>query len=518
MNEQAEQKKREAKIIATVLGWGESADAHHLTQPHPQGLGAAAAIRDAIKRANINLDQISLIAAHATATPDNDSGEHTALANVFGEQLPNVPVVAFKSHVGHTLGGAGAVELILSAMALRDHIAPAVATVTADEVEFSDLSVVTEKSKPADIHATLNTSLGFGGANTAAILSSSNFAQSNPKESPNKQDVFITGIGVLLPGVAGMKALTDRMSSEHSSIPTSIAESDFLHLLNARKVRRLSDYVKYSLAATVLAYQDAGLTDLSVFAGECPVLLGTTQGSSSYCIDYYRQIVEGGYVAANPMLFAEGVPNAASAHHSLNFGLRGACQTVIGSRTAGLDALRLATLRISSGQWNRAIVGAGEESVAIVNDAYRHAGLFDANDPNRLFIGAGAITLLLENQESMLARGGRARAAITSTAAGRIEPGRVVRGISDVMQRLEKTKSLFTSANGTWIDRAEALAVRQLNVEIKTSSLHGYFPELLSAGPLASIAVGLSRSTIAPFTVISTGYSGTVAGVTIASQ
>ena len=158
------------KPLATILGWGESADAHHLTQPHPQGDGAARAIAAAIERAGLTPDDIDLIAAHATGTPDNDAGEYAAFSRVFGARLPQVPVVAFKSHLGHTLGGAGAVELILSAMALRDQMVPACANVRADDIEFPGLRLATGQPRSATIRATLNTSLGFGGANTCVIL------------------------------------------------------------------------------------------------------------------------------------------------------------------------------------------------------------------------------------------------------------------------------------------------------------------------------------------------------------
>jgi 3-oxoacyl-[acyl-carrier-protein] synthase II len=158
------------RIVASVLGFGESADAHHLTQPHPQGDGAARAIVGALKSAGVTPSEVDLVAAHATGTPDNDAGEFAALSRVFGERLKDIPVVGFKSHLGHTLGGAGAVELILSAMALRDGIVPPCASVTAEDVEFEGLNLATGAEKQKALRATLNTSLGFGGANTCLVL------------------------------------------------------------------------------------------------------------------------------------------------------------------------------------------------------------------------------------------------------------------------------------------------------------------------------------------------------------
>src|SRR5207302_7697341 len=96
-----------------------------------------------------------------------------------------------------------------------------------------------------------------------------------------------------------------------------IPEQDIIHLLNARRVRRMSEYVKLSLAATMLAVRDANISNIPAFAESCSAVLGTTHGSTNYCEQYYGEIVREGMEAANPTLFAEGVPNAAAAHLSL---------------------------------------------------------------------------------------------------------------------------------------------------------------------------------------------------------
>ena len=98
-------------------------------------------------------------------------------------------------------------------------------------------------------------------------------------------------------------------------------------------------------------------------------------GSAFFCHEYYTQVVADGPLAANPVLFAEGVPNAAAAHLSTTFGIRGSCQTIIGSRTAGLDALALAALRVRAGDIDTAIVVAAEAQSDIVDHAYAALGL-----------------------------------------------------------------------------------------------------------------------------------------------
>lgn len=494
---------RGVSALATILGCGESADAHHLTQPHPQGEGAARAMTAALSAAKLSPTDISLVAAHATGTPDNDAGEYAALSRVFGEHLPQLPVVAFKSHLGHTLGGAGAVELILSSMALREQTIPACANVAAEEVEFPNLYLAVGAPKRARIGATLNTSLGFGGANTCIILGPSSPSLSThtpaPIGTPQKQEVFITGIGILLPGAIGNESLIRRLESGTDSAPAwsqdsgAIPESQFVHLLNARRVRRMSDYVKLTLAATTLASQDAGLNDMPSFAESCSAILGTTHGGAGYSHAYYRQIVQEGLIGANPILFAEGVPNAGSAQLSLMLLLKGACQAIIGTRTAGLDALRFASLRIEQGEWPRAIVGAAEEYDSVINNAYQHCGLYTGRDGcapfagERGFVtGSASVTFILESRSSMEQRGAKPWGRVLASATAR--GGKPGDAVHEVMDQLGNPNFVLSSANGTWIDRAESAGLRKCDGEKVISSLYGHFAESFSATPLAAIA------------------------------
>jgi 3-oxoacyl-[acyl-carrier-protein] synthase II len=273
----------------------------------------------------------------------------------------------------------------------------------------------------------------------------------------------------------------------------------------------MNDYVKLTLAATTLAFQDARIEDIPSFTRQCSALLGTTHGGSSYCVDYYKQIVAGGWIGANPMLFAEGVPNAAAAHLSLMLSLKGACQTVIGSRTVGLDALRLASLRIANGEWDRAIVGAAEEFHPVVNDAYRHCGLYGSEG---FAVGAGSVSLLLESRSSMESRGGRAHGRIVASASARFDRAKARESVQTVLGRLDNPTLIFSSANHTWIDDIEknAIAVALPSAVVRT--LYGRFPELFSASPLVSVAAGLVEKV--SFGVVCTGYTGTVAGLHIA--
>jgi 3-oxoacyl-(acyl-carrier-protein) synthase len=317
-------------------------------------------------------------------------------------------------------------------------------------------------------------------------------------------DVLITGIGVIVPGAVGAEAFARRIAETREprwfvdSGP--IAESEFIHLLNARRVRRMSEYVKLTLAATALALQDSKIDPAGGFAEECSVILGSMHGSADFSSNYYREIVRHGYIGANPVLFAEGVPNAAAAHLSLMLGLKGACQTVIGSRTSGLDALHLAATRIRTGQWDRAIVGAGEEYSPLVSGAYAHCGLHAGErgaapaEEKGFVTGSAAVTFVLESRAAAERRGATSRGQVLRCSAGRGRPNEMVESAGRVLRELGDVPAVMTSSCGTWIDRGEAAAVRRALPALPNaavSSIYGHVAEHFSASALLSVAAVL---------------------------
>ncbi|MEX2214767.1 MAG: beta-ketoacyl-[acyl-carrier-protein] synthase family protein [Phycisphaeraceae bacterium] len=502
LERETDARQRGAHALAQVLGFGESADAHHLTQPHPQGDGAFRAMRQAITAANVSPDKINLISAHATGTPDNDRGEEAALRQVFGASLPTKPIVAFKSALGHTLGGAGATELILAMMALEHGIIPPTAGASPTELEFADLRI-TAKAEPSPLTFSLNNSIGFGGANASVVLGRGDALPVVSRETLNgspPRDVVITGIGVVLPGMVGNEAFVQRMISANAQPITQdappISDAELGELVNARRVRRLSDYVKLSLAATTEACRDAGLDD-DQRAGSSAIL-GSTHGSANYSVQYYREIVEQGIDAANPMLFAEGVPNAAAAHLSMAFGFKGGCQTIIGSRTSGLDALRLAVLRVAMGEADRIIVSAAEERSEIVDSAYAHCGLHGgpgAGLPfsgNGFLTGCGAVTLVIESADAAAKRKATPRAKVIASAGAAclsLDAQQLQAQAQRVYEQLGRPAAVISSACGTAFDLIEAGPLQGRAVTL--SSMAGHAADAFSVTPLAGIAAAL---------------------------
>ena len=161
--------RRGARIHAELLSYGNSADAHHLTAPHPEGTGAILAMQRAIRRSGIDPEQIEYINAHGTGTPLNDSVETTAIKIVFGDAAARIPVSSTKAAVGHTLGAAGAIEALATVLALRDAFIPP--TVHLEEPDPAcDLDFVPRESRQAELRYALSNCYGFGGNNTAVVI------------------------------------------------------------------------------------------------------------------------------------------------------------------------------------------------------------------------------------------------------------------------------------------------------------------------------------------------------------
>jgi 3-oxoacyl-[acyl-carrier-protein] synthase II len=166
-------KARGARIYAELAGVGMSADSHHITAPEPEGAGAARAMQEAVRSAGLTPKDIVHINAHATSTPVGDVAESNAIRRAFGDDADGMPVSATKSMTGHLLGAAGALEGVLTVLAIRDRLAPA--TVNVDDLDPEiKLDVVRGEARklPEGDIAALNNSFGFGGHNVAVTFTS----------------------------------------------------------------------------------------------------------------------------------------------------------------------------------------------------------------------------------------------------------------------------------------------------------------------------------------------------------
>ena len=313
---------RGAVPLGRLLGWGAASDAHHLTQPAPDGRGAARAIRDAL------VGTPDLVLAHATSTPANDAAEYASLSATLGSSMARVPVTALKSRIGHTLAAAGAVELGVALAAMERGVIPPAANAEPDRASFPDLDLVVEP-RSATIDRCLVVSLGFGGADAAISVESASAEERRPSRFPWREadDVVVTGVGRLVP---------DR-ASETDSATHRLEDDRFDGLDQPRAVRRLARFARLVRAVGRIAVQDAGLDEEEI--RESSAFVGTRFGAAEYTLSYYRELISGGLAAGNPLHFAESVPNIGSARSASVSGSRGSPRPR--TRMSGFEAIHL---------------------------------------------------------------------------------------------------------------------------------------------------------------------------------
>ncbi len=162
-------RKRQATILAEVIGYGSTADAFRVTDQHEEGRGGIAAVRMAMADAGLGVGDIDYISAHGTGTAENDSIETKVVKAVFGEHAYKIPVSSVKSMLGHLIAAAGVVELITCILAIRDQVLPPTTNLKTPDPEC-DLDYVPNQPRQASVNIVMSNSFGFGGQNNTLIL------------------------------------------------------------------------------------------------------------------------------------------------------------------------------------------------------------------------------------------------------------------------------------------------------------------------------------------------------------
>ena len=157
-------KARGATILAEIVGYGTTCDAHHITSPTPGGVGGAAAMRLALEDGGLSADSIDYVNAHGTSTPANDSNETAAIKSALGQRAHTIPVSSTKSMTGHLLGGSGGIEAVACVLALQHNVVPPTINYTNPDPDC-DLDVVPNSAREHTLETVLSNSFGFGGHN-----------------------------------------------------------------------------------------------------------------------------------------------------------------------------------------------------------------------------------------------------------------------------------------------------------------------------------------------------------------
>lgn len=164
-------KARGAKIYAELVGSGISADAHHITAPHPEGLGAKSVMKQVLEESGLKPEDIDYINVHGTSTPLGDVAELKAIKGVFGEHAYDLNISSTKSMTGHLLGAAGAIEAIASVLSIKNNIVPPTINHSTDDPEIDPkLNLTLHQAQKREVRAAISNTFGFGGHNASVLF------------------------------------------------------------------------------------------------------------------------------------------------------------------------------------------------------------------------------------------------------------------------------------------------------------------------------------------------------------
>ena len=414
-------KGRSAAPIVELAGWALGAEAHHITNPESDGAVVAALIGRAVARSKIELADVGYVNAHGTGTLLNDPVEARALTRALGARIGEIPVSSSKAQIGHTLGAAGAIEAVITAMAIERQMLPPTAGLDEPDPACALLHVP-HRGRPAKVRAAISNSFGFGGMDTVLVLTEPELA---PPMSDARCVVVITGAAALTPSglvdARGASGLLDAPS--HGG--TVVDAADLEGRLDGPRARRLDRPAR--LGAVVV---DHALTDAGANAGTADaarahranenigVVIGSAFGSVDASAAFMHRLFEKGPRLASPAEFPNLVPSSPVGHVSIYLGLRGPVFSTADLATSGESAFVAAAELVAVGEADCIVAGSVEEKSGIVERIL--AALFArprTTAPSARAEGAAAI--VVESRDAAEARGAAIVARLEQTVEWR---------------------------------------------------------------------------------------------------
>lgn len=410
-----------APVVAEVLGYGLSADGHHPTAPHPEGEGAARAIRSALRASGLVPDDVRYVNGHGTGTEKNDSAESKAVRAALGEAAAEkVSLSSTKSMIGHLLGAAGAVEGIVTVLALRDQVAPPTASFTEVDPQCG-LDPVAGTGRPMVLDTALSNNFGFAGAN-ATIAFSRPGGPGAPAPAVGPDDVVVTGFGVISSAGEGAEALWEayasgrRLGAPEDGLRVARAEFDRTVVGTPRERRRMDKVSQLAIASCRAALGAAGADGDPDAVAATGVVLGTAIGPMESSERFTVPVLSEGAREANPAVFTNTVYSGAAGHVAMALGTKGPTSTLTSGHAAGAAALGVAYDMLRAGRAERLLVPAVEAFSPATLAAYRSIPLFGSAAGRRYTFAEAGIALVLERRSSAERRGATIHAVVLGHA------------------------------------------------------------------------------------------------------
>ncbi|MFH8842030.1 beta-ketoacyl synthase N-terminal-like domain-containing protein [Streptomyces sp. NPDC017868] len=469
-----------APVVAEVLGYGLSADGHHPTAPHPEGEGAARAIRAALASSGLAPDDIRYVNGHGTGTEKNDSAESNAVRAALGGAAEKVALSSTKSMIGHLLGAAGAVEGIVTALALRDQVAPPTASFTQVDPQCG-LDPVAGTGRPMVLETALSNNFGFAGAN-ATVAFARPGGRGAPAPAVGADDVVVTGFGVITSAGEGPEALWEAYAAgveqgvAEDGLRVARVEFDRSVVGTPRERRRMDKVSQLAVASCRAALGAAGAEGDAEALAATGVVLGTAIGPMESSERFTVPVLSEGAKEANPAVFTNTVYSGAAGHVAMALGTKGPTSTLTSGHAAGAAALGVAYDLLRAGRAERLLVPAVEAFSPATLAAYRGIPLFGSAAGRRYTLAEAGIALVLERRSSAERRGATIHAVLLghATASDACGIGRwdasgdgVERAMRQALDRAGLTPrdvgSVWASAAGlAAADRPEQAAVERV--------------------------------------------------------
>lgn len=395
--------------IAELAGWAAGAEAHHITNPEPTGRAAAGLLRKALQRANLSPRDIDYVNAHGTGTPLNDPMEARALCDAFREEIHRIPVSSSKGQLGHTLGAAGAVEAIVTALSVHHQALPPTSGLLEPD-PACPLVHVMGKGRRARVRAAVSNSFGFGGMDSVLVLTEPELGAPHRSSARN---VVVTGAATLTPaGLLGASSSAAQLLGSANEVQTGSLEVDLGPSLDASKARRLDRPARLGAVVALHALAEAGPSALSD-----PMKVGVVFGSAFGSVDasaaFMHRVFEKGPRFASPAEFPNLVPSSPVGHISIYLGVGGPALASADLATSGESAIAQAAELVAHGEAEVVVAGAVEEASDIAERIL--AGLFARSrvelDRPR---AEGAAAVVLEEEVHAATRGARVLARVVS--------------------------------------------------------------------------------------------------------
>lgn len=533
---------RGARVLAELGGYGLSCDGHHQTAPDPSGKGACSAMAQALDTAGLAPADVDYLNLHGTGTPANDASEPKALKLLFGLEIPAAS--STKSILGHTLGAAGAVEAVVSTLAIdRGTLPPTINT--RGVASPYGLDIVPDTGRDAQPEVVLSNSFAFGGNNASVVLNRHGRTGSRPPRREAVHEVVVTGVA----GMAGTAGGTDAIAAAFAEgrpcfdtfeevpgvgrVPVGRADiKAAARGTNPSRARRMDPLSLLAASAVGDLYARHGKPSRAV-AESTGVVFATGYGPVTSVLRFHEGVVRSGITGANPSLFANTVVNAAAGHVAMLHRFRGYTATIANGGTSSVLALQLAARVIARGAAERIMVVVADEfpEQALATQAalpgYARSAHVVPGGRTGTVLSEGAAAILLESREAARERGADPLARVRGFGASG-EPagiggiardgeawGRSLRSaLAEAELGPEGIGTVVSAASGhPLVDLAQRAALRRTGLEgrpvLAPKALLG--ETYGSAGALGLVAALTGAGTPGPVLLSSFAYGGSYA-------